>query len=148
VAGEQHRSFVRNLQFGGTLGAQESLHGYALGVADEMRRNNEKPSDSQRERLWRSLFSSRLTDEAYRTTLLSALPAAELLKTFQWLYPPATVPEENRPQWRFALSTFQAHAGDTAAARAGFESLVRELKASRRSGSLLDAAQRGLDRLR
>lgn len=148
VAGGQHLGFVRNLQFGATLGGADGLHGYALWVADEMRRRSEKPSDSQRERLWRSLFSTRLTDDAYRTALLSALPAADLLKTFQWLYPPATVPEEHRPQWRFALSTFQAHAGNTAAARAGFESLVRELEASRRSGSLLDAAKRGLARLR
>lgn len=148
VATGQHLGFVRNLQFIGTLGGSDSLHGYALTVADEMRRRDEKPSESQRRRLWSALFSTRLTNDAYRTTLLSALPGADLLKTFLWLYPPATVPEEQRLQWRFALSTLQAHAGDTAKARQGFEALVRELKASRSAGSLLDASERGLARQR
>jgi hypothetical protein len=148
VASGRNRPFVRGLQLGGALGGREDLHGYAVAVADEMRRGKERLLDIHRDRLWRDVFSTRLLDGDYRQTLLSALPPADLLQTFLWLFPPATVPEERRLTWRFALSTLQAHAGDRAAARAGFDALVRELKASQRGGRLLDEAQRGLDRLR
>lgn len=148
VASGRNRLFVRGVQLGGSLGGRDELHGYAIEVADEMRRGKERLLDVHRDRLWRDVFSTRLLDDSYRPALLAALPPAELLLTFQWLFPPATVPEDRRLAWRFALSTLQAQAGDRAAARAGFAALVREMKASQRSGRLLDEAQRGLDRLR
>lgn len=148
VADGRNRLFVRGLQLGGSLGGSETLHPYALSVADEMRRGNERLLDVHRDRLWSELFSTRLLDDAYRQTLLATLPPADLLQTFQWLFPPATVPEHRRLAWRFARATVQAHAGDRAGARASLEAIVRELTAARAEGRLLDAARRALDRLR
>lgn len=147
VASGRSRTYVRNLQLGGTLGGRDELQAYALTVADEMRRGREALSDTHRARLWSHLFSVRLLDDDFRARLFAALPPADLLLTFQWLFPPASVPDERRPAWRYALATIQAEAGERAAARSGLAALVRELRAGGSTGRLLEASERALARL-
>lgn len=64
------------------------------------------------------------------------------------MYPEAQVDNDRRLLWRFVRATLFANDGDRAAARAGFESLVTELRTGRHAGRLLDEAQRGLDAVR
>ena len=98
--------------------------------------------------LWSSALGASMLHADARATLFTALPPPELLDTFVWLFPAAEVREDRRLLWRFVHATLQANQDDRAGARAGFESLVSELRAASRTGRLLDEAQRGLDRLR
>jgi TIR domain len=148
LATNRNRATVRGLQLGGAVGGSDDLQAYALVVLDEMRRGNEKLLDLHRDRLWSRLFSQRLFDDEVRARLYGALPGPELLRTFQWVFPPATVPEDRRLTWRFVLATLQAAAGETSAARTGLQALARELRAADAPGSLLDATERELARLR
>lgn len=147
------RGFVRALQFGSTLGggadAATNL-AYAVVVADEMRRRAEPIRTDHRDRLWSRALGAPMFDAETRAALTKALPPADLLATFGWLFPTDGVSEERRPVWRFVQATLlaeHASAGPRAAARKGFESLLLELRAAGSSGRLLDEAQRGLDRL-
>jgi hypothetical protein len=146
LASGRNRTFVRGLQFGAALGSSE-LVPYALQVADEMRRGKEALLPLHRDRLWSGLFSTRLLDPTTRTATLAALPPAELLATYTWLFPLADMAEDRKPLWRFNLATLQANAGEKAAAQKGFEALVNETRASGGGGRLLDESQRGLERL-
>ena len=142
-----HTLFVRGMQFGGTVTGNEDEQAYALTVLDSMRRNREILLEVHRDRLWRYIFSQRFLDDAYRERVAAALPPGDLLLSFDWAFPPATVPEDRRLAWRFARAALQARAGEPAAARAGLAALASELRASGRPGSLLDATQRLLSRL-
>jgi hypothetical protein len=147
-ASTRDRPFVRALQFGGTLGGDIETARYAVVVADQMRRGGEAIGQHHRDGLWSGALGSPLMHADARATLFMALPPAQLLETFDWLYPDAEVNNERRMLWRFVRATLLANHGDRAAARAGFESLVADLRAANRGGRLLDEAQRGLDRLR
>jgi hypothetical protein len=148
VASGRDRPFVRALQFGATLGSGDDGAAYAVGVADEMRRGGEALRQDHRNALWSSALGSPMLQPDARASMFAALPPRELLETFTWLFPVTETSDERRMLWRFTHATLLANAGDRAAARAGFESLVGELRAARRPGRLLDEAQRGLDRLR
>lgn len=140
------RAFVRALQLGGALGGGSNLAAYAVTVADEMRRAGEPASESDRSRLWSYAFNNRLLFAEDRATMTAALPPADLLATFTWLFPPESVGEDRRPMWRFIHATLLAHNGQGDAARVEFESLARELRAAKRVGRLLDEAERALGR--
>jgi hypothetical protein len=144
VASGRNRAFVRGLQFGSALGGSGASTAYAVQVADEMRRAGETVRPDHRDRLWSHAFGPPMLDAQWRSTLFAALAPGALWATFVWLYPEPEVAADRRPLWRFTQATLQAHNGDRAAARAGLESLVKELQAGERSGRLLDEAQRGL----
>ena len=147
-ASGRDRPFLRALQFGGTLGGNIETARYAVVVADQMRRDGEAMKQHHRDALWSGALGFPVMHADARAVLFTALPPAQLLETFDWLYPDTEVNDERRMLWRFVRATLLANNGDRGAARAGFESLVADLRAAHRSGRLLDEAQRGLDRLR
>ena len=144
VASGRDREFVRRLQFGGTLGSNEEVTAYAVAVADEMRRGGEPLSDAQRVRLWNYAFGSRLLWADARQALFTALSGPALLSTFDWLFPVTETLEGQNLMGRFDRATLQANAGERDAARAGFEALLRDLRAGRHSGRVVDEMQRAL----
>ena len=147
VAAQRDLPFVRALQLGGTLGGRADFNTYAVTVADAMRRSGEAIETRQRERLWTYAFASNLLDPERRAAVLEALPPADLLATYGWLFPSAEVRDDQRALWRFGQATLLAHSGATAAARPAFESLVADLRAAKSTGRLLDQAEAALKRL-
>ncbi|HUG24458.1 toll/interleukin-1 receptor domain-containing protein [Piscinibacter sp.] len=129
-ASGRDRPFVRALQFGGTLGGNIETSRYAVVVADQMRRGGETIEQHHRDALWTGALGAPPIHADARATLFTALPPAQLLETFDWLYPDAEVSDERRMQWRFARATLLTNNGDRVAARAGFESLVADLRAA------------------
>ncbi len=146
-ASARDRPFVRALQFGGTLGGNIETARYAVVVADQMRRSGEAIGQHHRDALWSGALGSPVMHAHARATLFTALPPAQLLETFDWLYPDIEVNHDRRMLWRFVRAALLANNGNREAARAGFESLVADLRTANRGGRLLDEAQRGLDRL-
>jgi len=143
LASGRERAFVRTLQFGGALGGGVELAAYAVTVADAMRRGGETIAPEQRQRLWTYAFGTTLLQRDERVVLLAALPPADLLATFNTLYP-APPRDDLQTLWRFAQATLQAHAGQRDAARASFQALAAEMRAARQSGRLPDETQRAL----
>ena len=144
VASDRDRDYVRRLQFGGTLGGSDEVTAYAVAVADEMRRGGESLSPTQRTRLWNYAFGSRLLDPGLRQAVFAAVPPAALLATFEWLVPLAERRDEKNVLARFDLATLQANAGQREQARAGLQSLERQLRAEHQSGRLLTQTQLAL----
>lgn len=148
LASSRNRAFVRAMQLNATLGGPPDLVAYAVTVADEMRRAKEPMRTDHRDRLWSYAFGTSLLNADSRSAVLAALPPADLLATFDALFPQATVSADRRALWRFNRATLQAQAGDRAGARDGFESVASEMRASGQTGRLLDEAQRGYESLR
>ena len=148
LASGRERAYVRHMQMSASLGGSDELTAYAVAVADEMRRGGETLTDAQRGRLWSHAFGSRLLDPSLRQAVFTAVPAAALLATYEWLFPAQENQAPNNRLGRFNLATLQAQAGQRDAARAGFESLLRDLVADRSRGPLLDQSRAGLAALK
>lgn len=148
LAGGRERAFVRLLQFGGSLGSSSELAAYAVSVADAMRRSGETVAAPLRQQLWRHAFGTRLLAAEDRAVLRDALPAQDLLATFEWLFPDAELAPDQLALRRFAQATLQAQAGQSDSARATFTALAGEMRAAGQSGRLLDETQRALAALK
>jgi len=151
VAGARQRPetlpFVRALQLGGTISGSIELTAYALTVADDMRRHGEPLTERDKQRLWTYAFATRMLRADERSVLLAALPAAQLLATFDALYPPGALDASQQPLWQFNRGTLLALAGEREGARQAFEAVLGPMRSTRSSGSLFDESQRALARL-
>lgn len=153
VAAERERAWVRGLQFSVSL-SRRDLTPYAMVTADDMRRRGETPSDEQRAALWRYAIDGPWLLPQDRPAMLAALPPAEHLATFEWLFPEAGLRDEQRPLWRFTRALLRAQAGDATTAGADLEALQTDLKAAGDDGRVAHqtaemlAAWRGTPRKR
>lgn len=147
VATRRDLGFVRALQLGGSIGGNPDLILYAVTVADQMRRAGETIEPVPRHRLWSYAFGTRMLDGETRERLYAALAPSDLLATFEWLFPPAELRNDQRALWRFGQASLLARNGQASQARSALEALIGELRAARSSGPLLDQAQLALDRL-
>ncbi|MBS0446729.1 MAG: toll/interleukin-1 receptor domain-containing protein [Proteobacteria bacterium] len=141
IASGRERAWVRDMQFGASLGTGDEAAAYAITVADAMRRDGEPVAPGQRDRLW-SYAYARLVDPDARAALLAALPAAQALATYEWLYAGGEVEPAKTPTGVFVHAALQAHAGQTDAARAAFEGLMR--RRSELGWHILDETKREL----
>ena len=106
----------------------------AIRVANEMRINGEtRPKGWQpgslKKRLW-SIYHFDVVTTDRLEPLLPALPAAEHLALFRWLFPEDDLPEHDGApslfSYLFVLARLQEHSGDRASALASYRRLLRE----------------------
>lgn len=151
VAGARQRPttlpFVRALQLGGSISGSIELTAYALTVSDDMRRHGEPLTERDKQRLWTYGFATRMLRADERSVLLAALAPAQMLATFDDLYPPGALDAGQQLLWQFNRGTLLAQAGEREGARQAFEAVLSSMRSARGSGSLLDESQRALARL-
>lgn len=141
----RHRPFVRALQLG-SLVTHDELGAEAIRVLNHMRLGQERLEPDRLPRIW-----SRLYGGAYRedvaAQLLRALPPAEGLQTFLWLFPQERTETSKTPQWRLTHALLLVHAGQGQQARPDLQALHQELGASKASGTLAGAVTQLLAKL-
>jgi hypothetical protein len=147
---KRERQYVRHMQFSALLWAHDpELESEAIRVANEMRRGGETmpagtPDSSDTWRLW-NIYYSRLIFGHDKPQFLSALPPADHLATFRWLYPEDQLPKEKYLQYLYMLAQLQELNGERANALASYRRLQSQLGNNR--GTLLDGANAGIKRL-
>jgi tetratricopeptide (TPR) repeat protein len=147
---KRERQYVRHMQFSALLWAHDpELESEAIRVANEIRRGGETmpagtPERSDTWRLW-NIYYSRLVFGHDKPQFLSALPPADHLATFRWLYPEDQLPKEKYLQYLYMLAQLQEHNGERANALASYRRLQSQLGNNR--GMLLDGANAGIKRL-
>ena len=132
------RAWVRQLQWGAAFW-RGATKGYAIEVADDMRRAGETLSDEQRRRLWGDAIYFGMPSAQDRAVWLAALPAADWLATFEWAFPRPADGDNSQALWRFAHAVLELQAGPSAAARGELTALKRELVAANRETRLRGA---------
>ncbi|MCI0546057.1 MAG: toll/interleukin-1 receptor domain-containing protein [Candidatus Rokubacteria bacterium] len=151
VASGRERPYVRTLQIAGLLYRREPAREEQLvRVLNEMRAGGEDPPRRQPgriepARLW-SVYYDRLVNGYARSSFLAALPGADHLATFRWLFPEDSVPADRRNLHRFMLATFQEQAGERADALASYRALASAL-AGEGGGTVSRLVAQALDRL-
>ena len=155
LASGRERAYVRHLDISGLLWSHEpETENEVVRVANDMRLRHEvMPGDpdtgSDAWRLW-GVYYDRFMRRRDLPAFLAALPAADHLATFRWLFPEADIPREKRNLFLFMRASLEEHAGDRAAALASFtvlrDILVRE-HALAAGGPLPEATVAALERL-
>ena len=110
-------------------------HKEVLRVANAMRTGNEKTPEgwaSLKRRMW-SIYHFGFVSADEREPLLAALPPAEHLATFRWLFPEDDLPTDRgdyqRFEYRFVLANVEEYGADRAAALASYRRLLDEFAA-------------------
>lgn len=128
VASGRERAYVRHLEFAALLWQHErAAEDEAIRVANDMRTKHESMPDdgadrSDRWRLW-NVYYDRLIYHEGLEPFLAAMPAADHLATFRWLFPETEVPADKRNLYSFMLGRFEENAGERAEALVTFRTL-------------------------
>lgn len=146
IAAPRDRAFARELALSQAI-TREDLQGWALQIADGMRVDGTPMPEAAARRLWSHLFA-RSYREADARHWLEALPARDLLATFEWLFPAAQVRDDQRDLWSFTQALLRLRAGQRSEALAQLLELQQRLQVARASGPLADAVQRLLSAAR
>jgi tetratricopeptide (TPR) repeat protein len=87
LASGRERAYVRSLQIAALINScRKNVDVALLRVANEMRKNGEPLSHSRRAEVLECTIGARVRDRDKLVTALSALPPAEMLSTYDWLY--------------------------------------------------------------
>jgi len=130
LASGRDRPYVRHLQISGWLWRRDDdSDEEVIRVANEIRLNREPMpagdvSRSDTSRLW-NVYYLRLISRRPDASFLAAVPAADHLATFRWLFPETEVAPDKRHLYLFMLATLEEHAGQRAQALATFQALRR-----------------------
>lgn len=134
----RERAWARGMQLASSY-HHRGLYAYAVHVADEMRRGDEPLAPAQLDRLRSYVFDSMVLSARDRAELLGSVPAADLLVTYEWLFPAEAVPEDRSPLDRFTRAWLRASAGERGRARQELEALRQALAAAQAEGRLMRA---------
>jgi tetratricopeptide (TPR) repeat protein len=153
VATGEQRPYVRDIQIAALMWRDDpDLENELVRVANGMRTQGEArpgggPHDSAVWRLW-NVYNDRLINGTDKASFLAAVPPADQLATFRWLYPEETIPKDKRPRYQCMLAQLQEQIGDRAAALATYRALLKTLAAEGGAGGrLFDDARQAVTRL-
>ena len=157
----REREYVRYLQISALLQIENpEWENEAIRVANEMRRKAEPRPQGWggfafiKGKLW-YVYSEALTAGRQKPRLLAALPPAEHLALFRWLFP-EDEPQPGSEDWwlfqrRYFLAQLQEHNGDRSDALAAYRQLLSEAAArkydSGRAVRIIDDANAAIKRL-
>lgn len=135
VATGRERTYVREVEIAALLRTYEQTwvddfarEGEALRVANEMRLGGEAIPVGVKTRLW-TLYHFDVVTSDNLARLAGALPAAEHLATFGWLFPESGLEPGRSPalfEYLHVLAQLQERAGERAAALDSYRRLVAE----------------------
>jgi hypothetical protein len=145
VAAKRDLPFIRRLQLGAMLGT-DALGPPLVQLLSQMRQNQEPLSDRARQRAW-SYHYAHAWREGVSVNVLKALPAVEGLATFDWLFPAPATSDSRHATWVLLRAQLQLQLGLTDAARAALQAVLRQMRAEKDSGPIVDAVNRQLSRL-
>ncbi|HEY7502436.1 MAG TPA: toll/interleukin-1 receptor domain-containing protein [Vicinamibacterales bacterium] len=140
LASGRERSFVRLMQLSALLsGMNESVENEAVRVVNDMRIKGEAiPGASTTatapavEKFW-SVYYSRVFNGYDRESFLAAIPAADHVATFGWLFTEGQISPDRKKLRLYILAALQEHAGAPAEALANYQAVRDALV---RDGSL------------
>jgi tetratricopeptide (TPR) repeat protein len=151
LADRTHLSFLRGLQLAALMWrSRPDLQNEIVEVANEMRVQGEglpaAGSESLVSGIW-NVYYDRLVRGNGREDFLAALPAADHLATFEWLFP-RYADSSNRYAYLFMLAQLQENEGERADALETYQTVLAMLAAQGTdSGTVFSAARHAVQRL-
>jgi TIR domain len=147
---KREREYVRHMQLAALQWSRKAeLEIEAIRVASEMRSGGETmradtPEGSDAWRLW-DIYYSRIVTHYDKPQFLAALPPADHLATFRWLYPEDQLPKGKKHLYLYILAQLQEFNGDRSNALASYRQLRSEL--GNEQGRLVDDSDAAIRRL-
>jgi hypothetical protein len=146
LASNRERPFVRSLQLSALLNNHdEASQEETIRVANAIRKEQGSISEDAKSNILSMYYGTLIPPSPESAHFINAVPPAEHLATFRWLFGNLPAGNSNALQRIGYLSVLEEAAGQREEAKAGYDSLRKELAGS--PGSLLTAAQEGSKRL-
>jgi hypothetical protein len=160
VATGREREYVRELEIAALLTSYEQTwaedyarEGEAIRVADEMRLAGEARSIGLKRRLWSVYYFDVFTSD-HLESLSRALPPAEHLATFHWLFPEQELSPDHSPtlfEYLHVRARLEERAGERASALDSYRRLIAEARKKKYDGGtamkIVDHANAAIKRL-
>ena len=144
LASNRQRAYVRQLQLAALMNG-ESYDGQTLRVANAIRIEKGVPDPETQHRLFHIYYFMLMHPNAETTRFINAVPPAEHVATFRWLFDGYVLDESNSRLRSYYLSALEEAAGQRDEALAGYRLIQQQTVG--RSGPLRDAAESGIRRL-
>jgi tetratricopeptide (TPR) repeat protein len=133
LVSQRERSFVRLLQLSALLnGSNPEVENDVVRVVNDMRIKGEAIPGAVVGRLW-NVYYARVFNGYDRESFLAAIPAADHIATFQWLFPEEKVATDRKNLRLYMIAALQEQAGARAEALANYQKVRDALS---REGSL------------
>ena len=155
LASGRERTFVRRLQLAGLLWRRDATaQDEVIRLANAMRvaRETLAGDDDTRDDRWRiwDVYYDRLVNRYEVASFEAAVPPADHLATYEWLFPASEVPSGKRDQHALMLAMLEERAGRRDDARARYQQLHDRMARDgslRYGGRLPDLTRAALARL-
>jgi tetratricopeptide (TPR) repeat protein len=138
--------YIRNLQLSALFNChKDECEEEVIRVVTDMRKARRTVNSDTQNRIFSTYYSRLLLDRADSSSFVNAVPPAEHLATFHWLFDKADLDESKSTLRTYYVAALQEAAGQHDDALAGFR--VIHTQVAGHSGSLKDAADAGIQRL-
>ena len=146
LSSDRHRDYVRRLQLSALLNCEKpECEAELVRVLNSIRKE-QGAVDADEERRLLSIYDSALIErESPTRNFVDAIPPAEQLATFQWLFGKLELDNSTSLLRAFDQTFFEENAGQREAALAGYQAIRRQTAGH--PGSLLDRVNAGIKRL-
>jgi tetratricopeptide (TPR) repeat protein len=145
LASNRQRAYVRQLQLAALMNGGEPCEGEIIRVANAIRKEQGVPDLETQHRVFSIYYFKLLHPDAATTRFINAVPPAEHVATFRWLFDGYALDKSNSRLRSFYLSALEEAAGQHDEALAGYRLVQRETVGQ--NGSLSDAVASGIQRL-
>jgi tetratricopeptide (TPR) repeat protein len=150
----RHHDYVRRMELAALFNRHDDdVELAVVRLANEMRLGNEaipnEDGNPYLSRFW-SLYQYRLITGSETAEFVAAIPPAEHLATFLWLFPESDVRPDRRAQYAYMRAALQENAGKRDEALATYTQLRDQFAKDgslKMGGSLIDRTLAGLKRL-
>lgn len=145
LASHRQQAFVRQLQLAALMNGGESYESEIIRVANAIRMEHGAPDHALQHGVFSIYYFKLLHPNRATTRFINAVPPAEHVATFRWLFDTYALDEYNSKLRSFYLSALEEAAGQREEALAGYR-LVQQQTVGM-SGSLPGAVEAGIQRL-
>jgi hypothetical protein len=146
LASNRQRSFVRGMQISALLNRHDdATEEEVVRVADDIRKEGGSISPDVKRRIFSMYYGKLIPPDQKTADFVRAVPPAEHLATFRWLFDSLELPDSESMLRQGYLSILEEAGGQVDEARKGYDALRKKLAGQ--PGSLLTAAETGSRRL-
>ncbi|HEY2843962.1 MAG TPA: hypothetical protein VGJ09_09935 [Bryobacteraceae bacterium] len=147
VLSHREQNYVRQLQLSALMNVHEDPYDEeVVRVANAIRKEQGSIDPPTRKRIFSTIYYFRMLPVRGSTpAFISAVPPADHVATFRWLFDTLELDDSQAPLRSYYLCALQEAAGQRDAALAGLKQIQQKIAG--RSGSLLNAVEAGIKRL-
>jgi len=147
LASRREGDFVRSMEISALLNCHNHpCHLEVIRVANDMRRERRSPDDRTHGQIFGIYYEEFNSNDAEKQEFINAVPPAEHVATFRWLFDALISDNSNQPSGAYYLGALEEAAGQPGDALANYRLALRHISRDTAQGRAADAGMKRLSR--